>query len=461
MRTVAISHTSGNRKAILVFAGWSSTPRLYASLSREGWDVILVFDYSDLSFDTSILSQYSTIFIISWSLGVAAAEESLRECSDKIAAAFAVNGTLHPVSDEFGIPEGIYTGTEQNLSSRNLLKFQKRISSADDIFQFPIDKEEVMGADIDALQLELRNIGKLKLSSILPWKRVYISENDKIFPATSQLAYWGKHPLSPQIIKVNAGHYIPLQKIIEEVTPNLERIGNHFEKALVSYDDNADAQHIIAENIIQLIPDSHIGSPLDILEIGPGSGLLTRQLGEQLNVKHATFIDLYQLPKFEIADEERYIVGDAENIIENLSGFDIIISASTLQWFADVERFFRNAAGALKEGGSLICSTFLPGTMKELEALRPSPLIYRSREEIESFVAKYFEEYTLWDGEITLEFFSRREALLHLKRTGVAGGTSLSDARSVFNSSESGSMISTLTYKPLYIVASKPKQILG
>lgn len=458
MRTVTISHASGNRKVILVFAGWSSTPRLYASLSREGWDVILVFDYTDLSFDTSIIAPYSTIYVVGWSLGVAAAEEALHKCSDKIAAAFAVNGTLRPVSDEFGIPEGIYTGTEQNLSPRNLLKFQKRISSADDIFQFPIEKDEVLSADIDTLQLELRNIRELTSESALPWKRVYISDNDKIFPAASQLAYWEKHPRSTQIISVNAGHYIPLQKIIEDVTPNLERIGRHFRRALTSYDDNADAQQVIVENILRLIPDSYFGRNLDILEIGPGSGLLTRQLGEQLNVKRATFIDLYQLPKFGIADEERYIVGDAEEIIENLSGFDIIISASTLQWFADAQRFFKNAARALKDGGALICSTFLPGTLKELEALRPSPLIYRSREEIEGFVAKYFGEYTFWDGEITLGFSSRRDALLHLKRTGVAGGTTLSDTHSVFNSSENASSINTLTYEPLYIVATKPKR---
>lgn len=468
MKTLPISSTSGCRRLILIFAGWSSTPELYADLKAEGWDIMLVYDYTSLSLEKSFLQNYSTIFIIAWSLGVTAAEAAFSAnnpdnqtdsaesgFSSRIAAAFAINGTLTPVSDTAGIPAEIYHGTEQNLNPRNLLKFIKRISTSTDPFRYPESQKNIDSADIDSLRLELRNIAAIEPICSLPWMRAYISSNDRIFPTRNQKSAWESVSRPVQIIEVEAGHYLPIQKIIDEVTPNLQRIGSNFRKALSTYNSNAGAQSHIASRLISMIPQALKSAPLSILEIGAGAGTLSNHLPDLLNIASATFIDLYPLPKFGIASTENYIVGDAEEEIEHLGGFDLIISASTLQWFADPERFFLNAAKALSPRGALVCSTFLPGNLRELDALRPSPLIYRRREELQHMLQKYFRSVALEEEEVDISFKSNREAMLHLKLTGVAGGTTLPAGHSPFNISSMPDL-TTLTYKPLYMTAAYP-----
>lgn len=470
MKTLLLSSTPECRRLILIFAGWSSTPELYAGLKAEGWDIMLAYDYTSLSLDKSLLNNYSTIFIIAWSLGVAASEAAFgvnnhlnhtdskeydSNPSCRIAAAFAINGTLTPVSDTTGIPEDIFHGTEQNLNPRNLLKFIKRISTSSDPFPYPESQKNIESADIDSLRLELRNIAAAEPACALPWTRAYISASDRIFPARNQKNAWESVSRPVQTVEVEAGHYIPIQKIIDEVTPNLQRIGSNFRKALSTYNSNAGAQSHIASRLISMIPQSLRSSPVSILEIGAGAGTMSNLLPNLLNIDSATFIDLYPLPEFGIAQTENYIVGDAEEAIEHLGDFDLIISASTLQWFADPERFFRNAAKALRPGGMLVCSTFLPGNLRQLDVLRPSPLIYRRREDLQRMLQRYFCNVSLEEEVVDITFKSNREAMLHLKLTGVAGGTSLPAGHSPF-SMTSMPDLTTLTYKPLYITATNP-----
>ena len=466
MKTKLITHTEGSRRLILIFTGWSTSPDLYAHLRADGWDIMIVYDYTDLSpLPEDILSPYSTIFVLAWSLGVATAEAALSPYARRISAAFAVNGTLHPASDDFGIPSAIYEGTLRNLSPRNLLKFQKRISSPRDTFSFPLDPAYPENADIDALKAELHNIASITNQEnyypALPWKKAYISSSDRIFPPESQRRAWKRLLCHSCIAEIDAGHYLPLQHVINDITPDVALIGSHFRKALSTYDSNADAQGKIAITLLKMLPPDVKQDPQNILEIGPGSGMLTRLLNKHITIAKASFIELYPLPEFRIAPEETYFTGDAEELIETLSGFDLIISASTIQWFADPARFFRNAFNALKPGGALLCSTFLPGNLRELDAMRPTPLIYRTREELTQALKEAgFTDITTNEEEITKNFTSRRQLLLHLKSTGVAGGYTLpsSSPRGGTPHSASSPTITTLTYCPLYIRASRPSK---
>ncbi|MDE7509628.1 MAG: methyltransferase domain-containing protein, partial [Muribaculaceae bacterium] len=131
--------------------------------------------------------------------------------------------------------------------------------------------------------------------------------------------------------------------------------------------------------------------------------------------------------------------------------FDIVASASTIQWFADPLRFFRNVRRVLRPGGVFLCSTFLPGNLAELDVLRPSPLLYRSREEIESMLQLLFHSLQLEEEIIPMDFPSPREALLHLKLTGVGGG-SKATVRNLLTSLPDRPR---LTYVCLYIRAYK------
>ncbi len=432
MQSRIIYSQPANHRLILIFAGWSTTPAFYRDLHASGWDIAVVWDYTSLDFDPSIIEGYPTVFLIGWSMGVAAAAHAAATTlpPERISAAFAVNGTLFPASDKYGIPEDIYEATRATLNPRNLLKFTKRMGYQPPANMPPVSPEDFYIPDIPTLQFELQNIRDNALRGRLPWKRAYVSTDDRIFPPSSMHAAWEDDETRPTIIDLNAPHYVHLQRIIDEVTPNLQAITRRFQRALPTYDDYASAQSMIACRLSGILKKNITAEELQniksMVEIGPGTGLLTYQLaGLLFNLNDATFVDLYQTPFFDIANEEIYITEDAEKWIHSVEPeeYDLIASANTIQWFADPATFFSNAARILKKDGLLLCSTFLPGNLAELDARRPSPLLYRSPREIEAMLTPHFDILCMESSPITLTFRTRRELLIHLQLTGVGGGT--------------------------------------
>lgn len=472
MKTILTSHHPANRRLLLIFSGWSTSPALYSDITAEGWDVMTLYDYSDLSLDTAPLEGYATIFVVAWSLGVVAAEYAARTSMRHIpvAAAFAINGTLFPAHDRMGIPTQIFDGTERTLNPRNLARFRHRLSSPRDPYRFPEDSPAAISPEeendsnrlIDRLRLELRTLRDL-LSSLpdtpgstcgMPWRRAYISDNDLIFPAASQQNAWNQHPLHPAIFNMEGGHFIPLQNIARSITPDHQSIGHRFARAAATYADHASAQHSIARHLAELLPADHLPQSADMIEIGAGTGSLTRAISSRAEIGSATFIDLYPLSPFGLFASERYVEADAEEWLDSVpdGAADLIASASTIQWFADPARFFRNAMRILRPGGILLCSTFLPGNLAQLDSLRPTPLLYPDAGELSEMLRRAgFSHIALEDEKITLTFPTPRELLMHLKLTGVAGGTRAL-TRQILTLLPSPA---SLTYRPLYLRAIK------
>ncbi|MDE6009972.1 MAG: DUF452 family protein, partial [Muribaculaceae bacterium] len=216
MKTRLIHHVPGNRRLILLFTGWSTTPEFYTGLHADGWDIMTVYDYTSSELDPSILTGYTTVFILAWSLGVAAVELAATAGAidtGRITAAFAVNGTTYPAHDTMGIPVGIYDGTEAGLSPRTLERFRRRMSSARDPYPLPgeasssLEGEVNMEETILRLRKELRRLHDGGKVSWLPWRRAYISKSDLIFPAANQRTAWEQDIHAPQIVEIEAGHY--------------------------------------------------------------------------------------------------------------------------------------------------------------------------------------------------------------------------------------------------------------
>lgn len=455
MKTSLIFHEASNRRVILLFSGWSTTPVFYSGLNARGWDIMLVYDYSSPDFDAEILCEYSTVYILAWSLGVAAAEKIAGKLPlHLVSAAFAVNGTLFPADDARGIPDSIYDGTRSNLSQSNLRRFRRRMAPAHLAdSEFMLEQDLNPDFAITRLQKELEALRNPAMESLLPWKRTYIGKDDRIFPPLNQIRAWKEHPSRPQIVSLPEGHWIDLQQTIHEITPDHSGIARRFSRAVSTYDNNASAQQHIVRRLISLLNfNNEIISAPDLLEIGPGSGRLTRELGRRIHPASATFVDLYPLPQFGIAPKETYITGDAEEWMENApeKTFGIVASASVIQWFADPRRFFRNVRRVLRPGGLFLCSTFLTGNLAELDVLRPAPLLYRSREELEGMLNPLFPRLELREETIQLDFDSPKDALLHLKLTGVGGGTHAT----VRNLLTALPQRPRLTYRCLYIKAS-------
>ncbi|MGL5617059.1 MAG: malonyl-ACP O-methyltransferase BioC [Sarcina sp.] len=146
------------------------------------------------------------------------------------------------------------------------------------------------------------------------------------------------------------------------------RISGNFSKAAKSYDENAKVQQKIINNLIEKIKDNQY---LSILEIGCGTGTLTKLLLENFKEANITAVDIssgmIERAKEKIqSDKVTFILGDVEQL-ELEESYDLIISTSTFQWIKDLDSLIIKLKFLLNEQGTLAFSTFLKGTFKELD----------------------------------------------------------------------------------------------
>ncbi len=449
----------GNHRLILIFTGWSTDYKLFESLAPEGWDILVAYDYRTLEADFSILKHYSTIYLYAWSLGVAAANSSLQKIS--INKAFAINGTLFPCHDTKGISEAIYHGTSCNLSETNLLKFRKRVFGSSSVFKNYED--QLPKGNLEGLKEELAFIESLPENSGIKWDAAFISENDRIFPAANQRNAWNESGVV--MIEIPSGHHYPdFAKLLKSTIVGIEQIRKRFQTSLSTYDAHASAQRIIASALSSLFKERIDSRNLDsILEIGAGSGLLTKAYSDFIKPKKATFIDLYKCGPFGVADKEEYHTCDAENWIENLNSdvkYDAILSSSVIQWFINPQQFLTSCARHLSAKGVLAISTFLPDNLKELSSDSHSQnfkqIRYLSLNKLKAIMTEIFYDVTIQHERITVHFSTRREMIEHLILTGAGASRTSISADSHLRLSKTSTPV-TLTYSPVYIIASHPK----
>lgn len=434
MKLDFLKQSPRNERLILIVAGWNVSPSFFPLFERGGWDMAVAWDFSDLSSFPEIPSRYTTIYLYAWSFGVAVAE-ALAPAS-RLTEAFALNGTPEAISDEFGIPEPIFQATLDNLSHPSLRKFRNRMLSGLD----PQAKAEALSRleepDVEDLRGQLINVRELPKAKRLNWRRAYVSMGDLVIPPAAQRHSWETHPAAPSIVELPGGHTPAFLDIIEGTVGNPEAVGECFSNAAGSYGRQALAQRRFAKVLADCIASravdpadrpASLPTPSDFLEIGPGDGTFTRMLAELLpRETEATFVDLFDVPRLGLFDSETYVAGDAESFMASTDRkWNLIASSSALQWFANPAAFFANAARCLTDSGLLAVGLLTKGTLEELEALRPSPLHYHTPEEIAAFASRHFPNVSFREEVEELRFPSAREALLHLRDTGVTAGPRL------------------------------------
>ena len=432
-------------RLILIFAGWSTDSRYYNDCVFDGWDTAVVCDYRDMTMP-SIPDQYATVYVFAYSLGVAAA--SL--CGIQASVRIAICGSPEAVSDRFGIPEAVYAGTLDGLSERSLMKFHLRMAGDKATYDSIRDRLP-QTPDIPGLKEELSSIrtavkGRMTYADI-NFDRVYLAEADRIFPYANLKAYWEGYGKAP-VVAVQSSHAIDIHSIITDCLPDCEAIGGGFAKAGSTYNDSAVIQKEICSkmgNTLSRLVGENGFSPRSVLEIGVGQGLLTQVWRDVVMPRKATYIDLAEMPAFGIAPEERYLKTDAELWLERSDErFDLIVSASTIQWFADPIRFMSSLKSHLNPGGIALISTFVKGNLHELDKVRPCPMIYRT---VEDYMSSTDCVAEIW--ERTLTFESVKDMLMHLRLTGV--NPKKSSFRKNNQSQDGAGMMKKLTAFPVQL----------
>ncbi|MEZ3589970.1 MAG: DUF452 family protein [Muribaculaceae bacterium] len=443
--------TTGSDRLLLIFAGWGTDWRLFDKVRANGRDVAVVWDYRDDSIDISMLSRYRDIKVYAWSFGVFFASRFLMSASLPVTRKIAINGTLTPIDDLTGIPDGIFRGTLDGLNERTLSKFYRRICGSSESYRriAPL----LSGRDIGELRRELERVLELSREQLgdVEWDEAVISASDAIFSPSNMERAWAHTP-----IRHIAGAHMPdFDTIFHPVDKAL--VATRFSGSRGTYEANAIVQRRIAGRLFDMW--RHVGLPAPgsrVLEIGAGTGLFTRMYLPELA---ACDVELWDIAPCDV-DGCRVRICDAEDEITRHAGMaDCIVSASTLQWFADAPAFISNAMRRLNPSGLLVVSTFGPGNLPEIAGIVGTPLRYPTLDDL-CRQAAGCEIVAAEERRDTIHFRDPAEVMRHLRLTGTTGTPlsrhgSVTATRRLLRDYPRDSEGCPLTYHSYYLILKK------
>lgn len=180
-----------NLELIIFFNGWGMDENIVKHLEFDSYDVLMFYDYNSLKtdFDMANLKKYSKKYLVAWSMGVMTATLFDIDYTAKT----AVNGTLYPIDDKFGIPTKIYNLTVNGFSPIGAKKFIKNM------FKENCELPDIE-RDFENQKSELEALKHYKANTNFRYDRIILSTDDKIIPTRNQKNFWGIEP------NTNSGH---------------------------------------------------------------------------------------------------------------------------------------------------------------------------------------------------------------------------------------------------------------
>lgn len=238
---------------------------------------------------------------------------------------------------------------------------------------------------------------------------------------------------------------------------NKTLIHDRFAKKLESYNENAKIQKRMAERLISFIESKH---PKKILEIGCGTGFLTKLISDKFNFEKFVTIDIVEDCKTYVENINtniQFIVADVEEFIKvNNEKYDLIISNASLQWVNDFENVINSLKNSLNPNGELIFSTFGTENFREIYHITGASLEYFSVNELQI----QFPQANIYPEIHIMAFDTPKDVLKHLQLTGVNAIENTHWTKKDLIKFENGyknlcNRRPTLTYNPVYIKITK------
>lgn len=250
-----------------------------------------------------------------------------------------------------------------------------------------------------------------------------------------------------------------------------ELVEQRFLKSMNSYDENASVQKKMASSLINhFVNISHENKYNNVLEVGCGTGLLTKEILDRKIIDNYFLNDIVnecsrlipELRKKYTGTNFQFIHSDAEKLEKLSIPFDLIISNAAFQWMNNLDIFLSKLYCMLTDNGYLVFSTFGKNNLNEINVIEKCSLMYYDLMEIKSLTEKYFHILQCSEESIELLFDSPKDVLNHLKKTGTKGlkketwnKKRLEEFESAYNSLFRKNNKVTLTFNPIYIVAKR------
>lgn len=211
-----------------------------------------------------------------------------------------------------------------------------------------------------------------------------------------------------------------------------ERIRAAFGAAACGYEDHADIQRLVASTLARLARNQPIPAAPRVLEIGCGTGLLTRELRPLFPDADLTVTDLSPEMVTAAARDPsigaRFMVMDGERPDFDRPWFDLILSSLAFQWFEDLPSAIARLYALLRPGGTLMFSTMAERSFAEWRAAHEAegatagtpdyPGLDRLRQTLAERRGFEGADAFLFEEDYTLNFGGARGLHRHLKGIG-------------------------------------------
>lgn len=201
-------HRGQSDKLILFCCGWGMDQTPFAPLTCSDWDVLMFFDYSDFDTDLDIeflFTGYREVVLVAWSMGVWAGQQIFFPFSSRIRQAIAINGTLRPVDNRYGIPEEVVQATHDKLDAKQRQNFYRRSCKDRALYQSFLEQQprrsvESQKRELGVLLKEVRDT----ICTPPLYTTAIVGNQDFIMPTQNQLRYWPKD----MVRRVDGAHFL-------------------------------------------------------------------------------------------------------------------------------------------------------------------------------------------------------------------------------------------------------------
>ncbi len=211
-------NNGGNDALLIFFAGWSIEPESLDTFRPKGWDVLFIYDYSELSFPieaVAAITEYSRFSLIAHSFGVAVAH-SFREQLPIMESTIAVCGTLLPISDKYGIPKRLFDLTIKSIGKEGIELFNRRMCG-NNLSGYKYSTLD-FNSQIEALKLLGERFSRenddISLEEKDYWKVAVICMLDEIIPVDNQVAFWGES--SSEVVGFKTQPHYPFTSVFSQ-----------------------------------------------------------------------------------------------------------------------------------------------------------------------------------------------------------------------------------------------------
>ena len=206
-----------------------------------------------------------------------------------------------------------------------------------------------------------------------------------------------------------------------------QRISDAFGAAAAHYDDHAGPQRLAAALVADIAQRQKPDGVTRILEIGCGTGFLTRDIQARWPGAEMVVTDLSPGMLEQAASAGhvagRFLTMDGEAPIFDGSRFDLIVSRLAFPWFDDLASGIARLAELLRPGGSLIFSTMGQGSFARWRAAHARCGLvagvpdYPTLNDLRAMLARFGDAFA-FDEEYALDCGGARGLIAHLRGIG-------------------------------------------